>query len=81
MQSKGTIIYVGGFELPDKNAAAQRVLSIAKILRELGYDVIFLGVDKTLKKRKIYLKIIIKRKILFTMLSLIPKQIKNGFFI
>ena len=52
MQSKGTIIYVGGFELPDKNAAAQRVLSIAKILRELGYDVIFLGVDKTLKKKE-----------------------------
>ena len=28
---KRTILYVGGFELPDKNAAAQRVLSVAKI--------------------------------------------------
>lgn len=47
--SKGTILYVGGFELPDKNAAAHRVLSNGKILRELGYNVVFIGVDKTLK--------------------------------
>ena len=44
--SKGTIFYVGGFEMPDKNAAAQRVLSNAKIFRDLGYDVVFLGVDR-----------------------------------
>jgi len=43
--SKGTIIYVGGFELPDRNAAAHRVLSNGKILRELGYEVVFVGVD------------------------------------
>ena len=29
---KGTILYIGGFELPDKNAAAHRVLSNGKIL-------------------------------------------------
>lgn len=46
--SKGTILYVGGFELPDKNAAAHRVLSNAKILRELGYKVVFIDVDKSL---------------------------------
>ena len=40
------ILYVGGFELPDKNAAAHRVLGNAKALRELGYEVIFLDVDK-----------------------------------
>jgi len=45
---KGTILYIGGFELPDKNAAAHRVLSNGKILRELGYKVVFIGVDKTL---------------------------------
>jgi len=42
---KKTILYVGGFELPDKNAAAQRVLSVAKIFRELGFNVVFLGIS------------------------------------
>lgn len=45
MNSKGTLIYIGGFELPDKNAAAQRVISNAKALRELGFTVVFLGVS------------------------------------
>ena len=43
---KGTYLYVGGFILPDKNAAAHRVLSNAKILRRLGYQTIFVGVSK-----------------------------------
>lgn len=42
------ILYIGGFELPDKNAAAHRVLSNAKAFRELGKKVVFIGVDKTL---------------------------------
>ena len=46
--SKGTILYIGGFELPDKNAAAHRVLNNAKIFRELEYDVVFIGIDKSL---------------------------------
>ncbi|MFQ7156080.1 MAG: glycosyltransferase [Merdimonas faecis] len=37
------ILYIGGFELPDKNAAAQRVVGIAKALRELEYNVCFLN--------------------------------------
>ena len=40
---KGTILYVGGFELPDRNAAANRVLSNGKILASLGYRVAYLG--------------------------------------
>jgi hypothetical protein len=44
-----TVLYIGGFELPDKNAAAQRVIANAKILRALGYDVVFVGVDRTIK--------------------------------
>lgn len=48
MEYKGSILYIGGFELPDKNAAAQRVIGIAKGLRELGYSVYFLN---SLKKR------------------------------
>ena len=38
-----TILYIGGFELPDKNAAAQRVIGIAKGLKELGHNVVFLN--------------------------------------
>lgn len=46
MLPKKTIIYVGGFELPDKNGAAQRVVANGKIFRALGYDVVFCGVAK-----------------------------------
>jgi glycosyltransferase involved in cell wall biosynthesis len=44
----GKLVYIGGFELPDKNAAAQRVTSNAKIFSSLGYDVTLIGVDKEL---------------------------------
>lgn len=44
---KNIILYTGGFELPDKNAAAQRCIANAKILRDLGYEVILLGISKT----------------------------------
>lgn len=43
----GEVVYVGGFILPDKNAAAQRVIGIAKILREIGYKVSFLSETKS----------------------------------
>ena len=42
--AKGKVLYIGGFELPDKNAAAQRVLSVGKALREIGYKVFYLGI-------------------------------------
>ncbi len=38
-----TIIYAGGFVLPDKNAAANRVVSNGKIFDSLGYKTVFLG--------------------------------------
>ena len=41
MKCKGKILYVGGFQLPDLNAAALRVVSNAKALREIGYEVCF----------------------------------------
>ena len=47
-KAKGTIIYIGGMEMPDNNAAAHRVLNNAKILRNLGYHVVFCGVDRSL---------------------------------
>ena len=45
--SSGTILYVGNFELPDKGASANRVVSNAKIFESLGFCVLFLGVTKT----------------------------------
>lgn len=47
-KTKKTIIYIGGFELPDKNAAAQRVIANGKIFSDLGYEVVFVGVNKDL---------------------------------
>lgn len=44
------ILYIGGFELPDKNAAAQRVISNGKALRSLGHDVMFVGLTKSVPK-------------------------------
>lgn len=43
------IIYIGGFELPDKNAAAQRVMANAKLLHEMGFDISFISVSKDIK--------------------------------
>ena len=39
-----TIIYIGGFRLPDKNAAASRVINNAKLLRDQGYKVVLIDV-------------------------------------
>lgn len=55
MGNKKTILYIGGFELPDRNAAAQRVIGIAKSLRDIGFDVVFINSLKgiTSKQMKI----------------------------
>ena len=37
------VLYCGGYQLPDRNAAAQRVIGIAKGFREIGNEVIFLN--------------------------------------
>lgn len=39
------ILYIGGFRLPDKNAAAQRVMGIAKSLKDLNNSITFMGVS------------------------------------
>lgn len=44
------VLYIGGFELPDKNAAAQRVIANAKILRDLGFNVYFIGINRCIDK-------------------------------
>ena len=43
---QGTVICVGNFELPDKNAAAHRVLNNAKLFRTLGFNTVFLGTNR-----------------------------------
>ncbi|GAB6091111.1 glycosyltransferase [Spirochaeta dissipatitropha] len=43
---KKIILYIGGFELPDKNAAAHRVLNNSKVFQDLGYSVVLFGVNK-----------------------------------
>lgn len=44
-QSK-TLIIIGGFELPDKNAAAQRIKAMAALFNRAGYQVVLVGVTK-----------------------------------
>ncbi len=42
------ILYLGGFCLPDKNAAAQRIIANAKLFRDLGFEVELIGlIDDT----------------------------------
>lgn len=38
-----SVLYIGGFILPNGNAAAQRVIANSKILRDLDYDVTLVG--------------------------------------
>lgn len=40
--NKGTIFYIGFFGMPDKDAAAIRVMNNAKAIRACGYEVIFI---------------------------------------
>lgn len=50
-----TILYIGGFELPDLNAAAQRVVTNAKAFRALGNKVVFVNDNSntSLKRNKL----------------------------
>ncbi len=52
---KGTILYVGNFNLPDKGAAANRVTANGKIFNKLGYRTVFLGVSKDVTDKEIHL--------------------------
>lgn len=55
-KTKTTILYIGCFELPDRNAAAQRVIGNAKAMRDIGYDVLFLNALEKMEsaeKRKV----------------------------
>ena len=49
MSDNRTILYIGGFELPDRDAASQRAFANAKAFRDLGYTVYFIGIEKKCK--------------------------------
>lgn len=40
------VLYLGGFELPDKGPAAIRVVNNGRLLRRLGYNVTYVGVQR-----------------------------------
>ncbi|MCU4550033.1 glycosyltransferase [Acinetobacter pittii] len=46
--------YTGAFRFPNKDAAAARVIGNAKVLRKLGYEVIFLGWEESAVNKVIY---------------------------
>ena len=53
-KKRGTIVFVGGMEMPDKNAAAHYVMNSSKLLSELGYSIVWCGVDKNIKNNSFY---------------------------
>jgi glycosyltransferase involved in cell wall biosynthesis len=42
-------LYIGNFGFPDCNAGGKRVYANGKILKELGYKVVFVGVNKSIE--------------------------------
>lgn len=49
MKNQKNILYVGGFELPDKNAAAHRVINNSKLFSKINYSLYFNGINKSIK--------------------------------
>lgn len=54
---KKKLLYIGGFELPDKNAAAHRVLNNSILFEKNGYIVDFIGTYKMKNNEEKYLKV------------------------
>lgn len=46
MSDRGTILYVGNFELPDRGASANRVVGNGKLFHMLGFRTVFLGITR-----------------------------------
>lgn len=47
MMIKGYVIYIGEMIMPDKNAAAQRAIAVAKSIKDIGYTPVILGLSHT----------------------------------
>ena len=50
MTNKKTIVYIGNFSFPNGNASGSRVLGNGYIFRELGYEVVYIGLDNNLNQ-------------------------------
>ena len=68
------ILYFGRYELPDKDATANRVVANAKIMRALGHDVILAGWSKKIEK-----KIATKNRNISVLNAM--KNIRNGLLL
>ena len=51
--SKGTIIYIGGFNIIDPDAATNMALVNAQLFEDIGFKVVFIGQDKQLKDKDV----------------------------
>ena len=50
------VLYIGGFKLPDKNAAAQRVIANGKLFVKAGYNVHYIDVELNKSIEDIFLE-------------------------
>lgn len=75
---KKNILYIGGFELPDKNAAAHRVLSMSKSFKQYGNKIFFLGISKSIEEERIK-KSSLKDKVGVEFYRKYPDNIKEWF--
>lgn len=48
---KKTVLYIGNFSFPFGNASGKRVYANGKILSDLGYNVIFIGMDQNISNK------------------------------
>lgn len=51
---KKKILYIGGFDLPDNNAAAQRVIANSKLFNYLGYEVLLVGLTRNISNSNFF---------------------------
>jgi glycosyltransferase involved in cell wall biosynthesis len=56
MTNRKNVLYVGGFRLPDKNAAAQRVIANGKLFDKVGYNVYYIDVVTNVGNSKVFLE-------------------------
>ncbi|MDD2505493.1 MAG: glycosyltransferase [Bacilli bacterium] len=53
MDKKKYILYIGNFSFPFGNASGKRVYANGKILKDLGYEVIFIGMNKKVRSSEL----------------------------
>lgn len=80
MKKNENILYVGGFELPDKNAAAQRVVNNSKLFSKINYQVFFNGISKNIEEDESdFNEIFVDDFKFYTKAARYPKSLVNWF--